>query len=339
MRSFRLMAATTVILAGAWACGSDSNGPSNTSPVANFTAPACTVGVACTFTDASSDPDGTIASDTPFVDSARTDQAGRFSRDGPRVAFTSNRTGVPQVWVSNRDGSDLMPIPGSEGLSVSVGAWSPDGRSLVFEQAVGNTSQIYTVQVDGGNPVRLTTGEANNVEPEWSRDGKWIYYASTSSGRSEIWKIPSTGGRPVQLTHEGGFGPRESSDGQRLYYTDKSVFNGLTAPGALRQLLLATGKESTILEGVPPGAWDVTDEGIFFVTGAPGPMTRGVTSSDELDFYGFKDGQVQRVGRMPFLVARFGVTRLLIASRDGRSIVAGKIDHWERDILILDGVR
>ncbi len=62
MRSFALMAATTVILAGAWACGSDSNGPSNTSPVANFTAPACTVGVACTFTDASSDPDGTIAS-------------------------------------------------------------------------------------------------------------------------------------------------------------------------------------------------------------------------------------------------------------------------------------
>jgi PKD repeat protein len=62
MRSFARMAATTVILAGAWACGSDNNGPSNTSPVANFTAPACTVGVACTFTDASSDPDGTIAS-------------------------------------------------------------------------------------------------------------------------------------------------------------------------------------------------------------------------------------------------------------------------------------
>ena len=75
-------------------------------------------------------------------DSARTDQAGRFSRDGTRVAFTSDRTGVPQVWVSNRAGSDLMRLPATEGLSVSVGAWSPDGRSLVFEQAVGNTSQI-----------------------------------------------------------------------------------------------------------------------------------------------------------------------------------------------------
>jgi PKD repeat protein len=62
MRSLPLKAATFLLLAGAWACGSDSNGPNNTSPVANFTAPACTVGVACTFTDASSDPDGTIAS-------------------------------------------------------------------------------------------------------------------------------------------------------------------------------------------------------------------------------------------------------------------------------------
>jgi len=283
--------------------------------------------------------DGTIASDAPFVDSVKQDQAGRFSRDGTRVAFTSNRTDVTQAWVSNRDGSGLIRIPGTEGLSVSVGAWSPDGGSLTFEQAVGNTSQIYTVQIEGGNPVRLTTGEANNVDPEWSRDGKWVYYASTSSGRSEIWKTPSTGGTPVQLTHEGGFGPRESSDGHRLYYVDKAVFNGLPAPAKLRQLVLASGEESTILEGVPPGAWDVTDRGIFFVTGAPGAMTRGVSNSDELEFYSFEDGQVHRIGAIPFLVARFGVTRLLIASRDGRSIVIGKIDRWDRDILVMDGVR
>lgn len=62
MRSLPLKAATFFIIAGAWACGSDKNTGPNTSPVANFTAPACTVNVACTFTDQSSDPDGTIAS-------------------------------------------------------------------------------------------------------------------------------------------------------------------------------------------------------------------------------------------------------------------------------------
>jgi hypothetical protein len=62
MRSIPLLAATTVILTGAWACGGDGGGVEpNLDPIANFTAPAsCTVGVACTFTDASSDPDGSI---------------------------------------------------------------------------------------------------------------------------------------------------------------------------------------------------------------------------------------------------------------------------------------
>jgi PKD repeat protein len=59
MRSIRLMAATTVILLGAWGCGDDGGIEPGTDPEANFTAPACVAGTACTFTDASED-DGTI---------------------------------------------------------------------------------------------------------------------------------------------------------------------------------------------------------------------------------------------------------------------------------------
>jgi PKD repeat protein len=65
MRSIPLMAVSTLVLASAWACGGDNgNGPSNTPPVAAFTAPACVAGTPCTFTDASTDADGTIASQT-----------------------------------------------------------------------------------------------------------------------------------------------------------------------------------------------------------------------------------------------------------------------------------
>jgi PKD repeat protein len=63
MRSIPLMAVSTVVLAAAWGCGSSGgNVQPNTPPVANFTAPACTATVACQFTDASTDADGTIAS-------------------------------------------------------------------------------------------------------------------------------------------------------------------------------------------------------------------------------------------------------------------------------------
>jgi PKD repeat protein len=58
MRSIPLMAATTVIVALASACGGGSNTGPNNDPVANFTVGACTINVACTFTDASTDPEG-----------------------------------------------------------------------------------------------------------------------------------------------------------------------------------------------------------------------------------------------------------------------------------------
>src|SRR4051812_5864166 len=63
MRSIPLMAVSTVLLAAAWAFGGDGGGVGpDKDPVAAFTAPAtCTPGTACQFTDASTDPDGTIA--------------------------------------------------------------------------------------------------------------------------------------------------------------------------------------------------------------------------------------------------------------------------------------
>jgi len=61
MRSIRLMAVSTLILAGAWACGGDSGVGPNTPPVAAFTAPTCAPTVPCQFTDASTDADGTIS--------------------------------------------------------------------------------------------------------------------------------------------------------------------------------------------------------------------------------------------------------------------------------------
>lgn len=63
MQSIRWLAAVTGTLALVSACGGDNGGGGiepNTPPVANFTAPNCTANVACNFTDASTDADGTI---------------------------------------------------------------------------------------------------------------------------------------------------------------------------------------------------------------------------------------------------------------------------------------
>lgn len=75
MRSIHRMAATTVILASAWACG-DGGGvtppPDNIPPTADFTA-ACTA-LVCTFTNTSADQDGTFTSHWEFGDQGVSDE-------------------------------------------------------------------------------------------------------------------------------------------------------------------------------------------------------------------------------------------------------------------------
>ena len=69
---------------------------------------------------------------TQFCDATRIDAPGRFSPDGARVAFTSDRSGNQQVWVADRNESQIRRVTTLEGASVNVGSWSPDGRSLAL---------------------------------------------------------------------------------------------------------------------------------------------------------------------------------------------------------------
>jgi PKD repeat protein len=98
MRSMRLMAVSTVVLATAWACGSSGgNVQPNTPPVAKFTAPSCTVSVPCPFTDASTDADGSIASQTwDFGD-------GSAPATGPTPSHTFTTANTYQVKLTVTD--------------------------------------------------------------------------------------------------------------------------------------------------------------------------------------------------------------------------------------------
>ena len=279
-----------------------------------------------------------VAGSTPFCDSTRRDIPGRFSRDGARVAFTSDRGSNEEVWLAERSGSGLRRVPGAPTTAVNVGAWSPDGRSLALDAIVDGASDIYIVSADGGPRTRLTDGRAHATDPEWSSDGRWIYYASDASGRSEIWKTRVDGGTATRITRDGGFEPREAPDGRSLFYVDASPQNGLSRGATLKQVSVDGGPTSVVVSGVPPGAWDVTETGIVFVAGAPG-ATQPSDVADTLQFYGFADRQVRRIASLPFLVARFGASRLLSVSRDGRWVIVSHIDNWPRDIVVADNVR
>lgn len=278
-------------------------------------------------------PDGAIGPAQPFADSTRIDCPGRFSRDGTRVAFLSSRSGSVEAWVADADGSRPRQATTLRAAEMLIGGWSPDHRRFAIDAAISGNSDVYVVSLDGTPPKRLTEEPGFDGLADWSADGRWIYFSSDRSGRIEIWRIPSEGGSARQVTRYGGAQSREAPDGRTLYYLDRPPpgAGGVSGASRLMQVPVDGGDEAVVLEGVRFLLWSVTDQGIAFVTIAP--------AFDALDLYAFADRRVRRIGVLPHRVSRIAGLAGLAVSRDGRSALINVTDHWERDIMVADGIR
>ena len=60
----------------------------------------------------------------------------RFTPDGKRIAFTSDRGGGDNLWIMNRDGSDPTPVTKESFRLLNSPAWSPDGEYARRAQAL-----------------------------------------------------------------------------------------------------------------------------------------------------------------------------------------------------------
>jgi Tol biopolymer transport system component/DNA-binding winged helix-turn-helix (wHTH) protein len=268
-----------------------------------------------------------------FADSTRFDVPGRFSRDGKQVAFASDRTGWAEVWLANPDGSGARRLTTLRAPELIVGDWSPDDRRLVIDAAIDGNSDIYVIPLDGGPRVRLTQDPAYDGFPEWSADGRWIYFTSIRSGGPEVWKVSADGGDPIRLTRGGGVQPRETPDGQTLFYLDHPPpgAGGVSGTSRLMSLPVSEGEPAVVIDGVRLGLWSPTQDGIVFLTID--------SNADAIDFFRFSDRTVQRLGTLPFQVSRIAGLGGMTVSRDGRWALLSTTDVWESDIMVAEGVR
>ena len=110
----------------------------------------------------------------------------RFSPDGKRIAFTSDRGGGDNIWIMQRDGSDKMQVTKEEFRLLNQPSWSPDGRYIVAKKhfttarSLG-TGEIWLYHVSGGGGVQLVKKPSEKHqkelgEPIYAPDGKSVYY-------------------------------------------------------------------------------------------------------------------------------------------------------------------
>ena len=154
------------------------------------------------------------------------DHSPAWSSDGEWIAFASVRDSLYwEIYVMRADGSDVRRLTWWEDASDLSPTWSPDGSRLAFASKRDGNWEIYLMDRDGGNLVRLTDDPADDTNPAWSADGSRIAFESTRDGFAEIYVMPITGGEPVNLTNllwATDLGPTWSPDGGRIaFYSDR----------------------------------------------------------------------------------------------------------------------
>jgi TolB protein len=120
------------------------------------------------------------------------------SPDGTKVAMILSKSGSPNVYVCNADGTGLKRLTTSE--EDSSPCWSPDGEWICFATKIQSRRVLAKVPAGGGEMhVIHTSGAPNPTEPDWSPDGKWIAFTS-QTGEFDICVVPADGSAaPVVL--------------------------------------------------------------------------------------------------------------------------------------------
>lgn len=149
----------------------------------------------------------------------------RWSPDGNQFLFTRIHQGRMELAVQPAAGGDAVAlVKPAPGLPHFDGAYSPDGRSMVYVhdilQGTDGKLQINGCKADGTQPEQLVPHKAFEESPRWSPDGTRLAFVSTRDGNQEIYTCLPGGKEVKRLTSHPGFDhhPAWSPDGGRIAF-------------------------------------------------------------------------------------------------------------------------
>ncbi len=150
-----------------------------------------------------------------------------ISPDGKQIAFTYKGS----IYVVPAAGGQAERLTSSE-MHSTMPVWSPDSKTIAFASDRYGNFDIFTVSVEGGSPVRLTTHSAKEEPYTFSNDGKKIYFGATiadpassalfpKSSMGELYAVSVNGGRAEQVLATPAQLINFSRDGKSFLYQDR----------------------------------------------------------------------------------------------------------------------
>lgn len=129
------------------------------------------------------------------------DIAPSWSPDGKQIAFVSDRSGSPQVYVMESDGTNPRRLTFQSNYSVTP-AWSPDGRWIAYGVRTEGEFDLYLIDPTGEVNVPLVVHRRNDEYPSWSPDGRKVVFSSDRRGRVDLYVIDVNSQRLQRLTSD-----------------------------------------------------------------------------------------------------------------------------------------
>ena len=132
-----------------------------------------------------------------------------------------------KLWVVPREGGTALPVATPLGRA-ALPKFNSDGSQIAFTGNYDGNQDLYTLPVEGGEPVRVTHHPAVEKLCNWTPDGKLLFASNGLAGiqrQDQLYSVSPTGGLPVKLPVPYGDDAAISPDGKTLAYTPSSTNN------------------------------------------------------------------------------------------------------------------
>ncbi|MCE2892981.1 MAG: amidohydrolase family protein [Flammeovirgaceae bacterium] len=153
----------------------------------------------------------------------------KFSPDGTKLLFISDRSGGENIWWFNLDKKDSLQVTKGNNEHYQSAEWTPDGTYIVASRGIRNL-KLWMFHKEGGSGAQLISKPDNlkTVEPAFGNDGRFVWFAHRTGAWNYNAQLPQyqistydrDNGEIERKTQRYGsaFSPTLSPDGKWLVY-------------------------------------------------------------------------------------------------------------------------